>query len=103
MTDKLKDFSQRVKNEMTTCRYCIDTQVMTPDLAKDCLEVANAMYNNFKAIKAEGGFRNEESRDIETLENTLEDWVDFSKNLFHGVYGLSNLWCGCGIELEKED
>ena len=88
-------FTEQVKNEMANCRYCMEAQPMTRDLAKDCFEVAQTMKNNYEAIKAESG--KEDTR----LESMLEDWCNYSKKIYQNVNALIVLWDAIDIPTAK--
>lgn len=79
-------FKERVKNEMANCRYRMETQPMSKDLAKVCFEAANAMIGNYQAIKAESG-----KEDV-GLQLMLEDWYNYSKGILQNINSLINMW-----------
>jgi len=82
---------------MTNCKLCIGNQSMTVDLAKDCFEIAQAMLNNFRAIKEEGDFKNDDPRLVDELEKNLVFWTDSSKELWDGFSGISLVFRNCNI------
>lgn len=98
MTNTLKDFITQVTTEMTNCRYCLTKQNITVDLAKDCYETAQAMLSNFRAIKEEGGFKNDDTRLIDALEKNLVIWADSSKELWDGISGIALVFENCRIK-----
>lgn len=85
----LTEFTEQVKEQLSNTKYCLTAQTMTVDLAKDCFEVANAMLNNFRAIKEEGGFNRDEPRLVDELEKSLVFWTDSAKELWDGISGFS--------------
>jgi len=97
MTEILKHLSSAVKEQMANCKFCIDSQKMTVDLAKDCFEIAQAMLNNFRAIKEEGDFKNDDPRLVDELEKNLVFWTDSSKELWDGFSGISLVFRNCNI------
>lgn len=88
-------FKEQVKNEMANCRYCMETQPMTIDLAKDMFEVANAMKNNYEAIKAESG-----KKDI-NLEALLDTWLDYSRGILENIKSLIGMWNNLNVPNAK--
>lgn len=93
----LKEFKQRVSNEMSNCRFCLTTQYITVDLAKDCFEVAQAMLNNFRAIKEEGGFKMDDPSLVAKTETDLMFWADSARSIYDGILITDTLFKEWGI------
>lgn len=98
MTSTLKDFITQLTTEMTNCRGRLTKQNITVYLAKDCFETAQAMLNNFRAIKEEGGFKNDDTRLIDGLEKNLVIWAESSKELWDGISGIALVFENCRIK-----
>ena len=97
MSNSLKDFSIELKNVMANCRYCLNDKPITVDLAKNIQEISRTMLKKFGTLQTANAFKDDCSRDIETLGKTLMDFHKSAKSLHAGIEDMNLIFLECGI------